>query len=134
MSTTPAMCTSVSLCDGHGIVPQIHLWEGLFAPDAGGSAILTLGRTEAGEDPVRMPGELPATTVDISESGGVCDHARISKNFTLAFSLRLFMNCLYSKIACASWLFRTFNTFLFIEMVIIRWTSKPTKYHSIPKV
>lgn len=51
-----------------------------------------------------------------------------------AFSFRLFMNSLYSKITCASWLFRTLNIFFPIEIVIIRLTSKPTKYHNISEV
>lgn len=50
-------------------------------------------------------------------------------------SLRLFMKCLYSEIACASWLFGTLSTFFFfIEIVSNRFSCKPTKDHNVPEV
>ena len=125
MPSTPALCASENLCDR---------WRRATAA-AGGAAFLTPWRASAGQTSVKMPGELPANH---------CFHLRVMgclwpcKNFQelyrRAFSFRLFMNSLYAKITCASWLFRTLNIFFPVEIVIIRLTSKPTKYHNISEV
>lgn len=113
----------------------VYLREPLWQAAAGGAAFLTPWRASVGESSVKMPGELPANhSCHLRVTGCLWPCKNFQELYRRAFSFRLFINSLYSKITCASWLFRTLSIFFPIEIVIIRLTSKPTKYHNISEV
>lgn len=110
----------------------VYLREPLWQAAAGGAAFLTPWRASVGESSVKML-KLPNHSCHLRVTESLWPCKNFQELYRRAFSFRLFINSsLLQNYMCK--LVRTLSILFPQEIVIIRLTSKPTKYHNISEV